>query len=123
MACVSRGLGSLLLAACVLTACGPTPASESIAREHVVDVFQAIQDRNCETARRLMPTITDQAGCDDFFEDARAHRLELLEVLDAQPDGRNPRAVIVRCRVRMEGDERVMLVRAEERESGWAVMM
>lgn len=120
---VSRASLGLLLATVGLVACGPGAASTDTAREHVVDAFQAIRSRDCAALRRLMPRVQDDEACEHFLEDAQGHQLELLEVVSAANDGRDPQAVIVRCRVRMEGEEREMLVRAEERESGWAVSM
>lgn len=113
-----------LLASLGLVACGEAHASVDTGREHVVDAFTAVTAHDCEALRRLMPRLTDDEECNDFIADSESHGLTLLEVVESQNDGRDPHAVIVRCRVRMEGEERDMLVRAvEDEHGGWAVSM
>ncbi|MDQ3035467.1 MAG: hypothetical protein M3Y87_23885 [Myxococcota bacterium] len=122
----ARLVGVFVLASGIAgcTECGGGRDRAAEARGRVEQLFAAGNARDCETTRALMPRVTNEHECEELFEDWEHHGMELLEIVDARVDGRDEHAVVVRCRVRMRGREREMLVRAEETEDGrWGLSL
>ena len=115
------GLGVLLACA---SGCVSSEARKSeAARDAVRRFFEALPSADCA---QLGPSLAGPADtCPATLEDLRSHGVSLLEVLDAQVDGRDPDAVLVRARVARDGRvrEQPLLVRVERHPEGWKLRL
>lgn len=101
----------------VVLGCRASP--EEAARASVERFFSALPAGDCAV---LGPLLVGGPGtCEATVAELRSHGLELVEVLGAQVDGRNPEAVMVRARVRWQGrvPEQPYLLRVERHEGQW----
>ena len=98
--------------------CKPSVEAKAEAAEGVVRrFFSALPGGDCAVLGPLLAVET----CREVVRDMQAHQMELVEVLDARVDGRNPEVVLVRVRLRKDGKvgEEPVVLRVERRPEGW----
>jgi len=117
----------LLLAGVVLAtlACKPSESKEEAARASVVRFFEALPTGDCAVLAPLLAQQADAETCARTVKELHSHGFALVEVLDAQVDGRDPNAVVVRTRVAQDGKvrEQPFLVRVERHPQGWKLRL
>lgn len=64
----------------------------------------------------------ERAGCAEALEDFRAHRLRLRSIDGSTPDGRDPRASIVRATVERDGRASQLVLRVEPHDGRWVLV-
>lgn len=117
------GAAGLWLAAlgCTSTGASGAEAGEAVVRRF----FQALPDGDCAVLGPLLVTGQGVPACEETVRVLREHGLDLVEVLDAKVDGRDPNAVVVRARVSQGGTERAepFLFRVERQGDGWRLRL
>lgn len=109
---------SLLAFAC-------TRAAETdAARAAVQRFFEAVSAGDCASLGRMMDA-QDAARCPEILAELQEHDVQLVDVIDAQVDGRDRRAVIVKARLSKDGSvrEEPALVRAVRGDGGWRIKL
>jgi hypothetical protein len=117
----------VLLAGVVLAtlACKPPESKEEAARASVVRFFEALPTGDCAVLGPLLAQGGDAETCTRMVRELNEHGFSLVEVLDAQVDGRDPNAVVVRTRIAQDGQvrEQPFLVRVERHPKGWKLRL
>ncbi len=85
--------------------------------------FKAVDDSDCKLIVANLTTGATMADCEEFVREWKGHSLELMEVVEAKRDGRNPKAIIVRVRVKGKKGEKITLVRVVSNKDRWAVKL
>jgi hypothetical protein len=107
-------------------ACTPSEArKKEEARTTVRTFFTALPDGNCQVLGPLLATGGSAKPCEDTVRELREHGMELVEVLDAVVDGRDPNAVLVRAKLARDGAVRAepFILRVERQDGGWKLRL
>ncbi len=116
---------TLLIA--LLFACGSSKPDDTVrahqAQARVAELFAATASGDCGPIIPLMDTIKNEADCAEWIHGTQEQGLQLLEVVGAKVDGRDPDAFIVRTNIERKGKPSELLVRAEWRPSGWNLVL
>ncbi len=101
------------------------PDSEALAsaQELVQAFFKAVEDEDCRLIVDTMTSGATMADCEEFVREWKGHGMKLLAIVEAKPDGRNPKAVIVRTRVKGKRGPKTTLVRVVRHKGHWAVKL
>ncbi|HLL54162.1 MAG TPA: hypothetical protein VK447_11475 [Myxococcaceae bacterium] len=95
------------------------------AKEAVRRFFAALPSGDCAVLGRMILSDPPGRECRSVVDELNRHGVRLVEVLDAQVDGRNADAVIVRARM-SEGSkpkDAPSLYRVEKHPSGWKLRL
>lgn len=99
------------------------PIDPAVAGTQVRSFFAAIEGRDCSAIVGRLPGVQDAEECAEFLEDAEHHGLHLIDVVDSQVDGRDPRSAVVRVGVQKDGRPRQIMIRATLREGRWTFVL
>jgi hypothetical protein len=119
-----RGLG-LLLALATLACGSPAEKKREAAQATVRRFFAALPAGDCAVLGPLLATGGSARACATTVEELRSHGFELVEIVNAELDGRDANAVLVRAKVARDGavrDEPVIL-RVELQDGGWRLRL
>jgi len=119
-----RGLG-LLLALATLACGSPAEKKREAARATVRRFFAALPAGDCAVLGPLLATGGSARACETTVEELRSHGFELVDIVNAEVDGRDANAVLVRAKVARDGavrDEPVIL-RVELQDGGWRLRL
>lgn len=109
-----------------LLACSPSPAKKlEAAQASVRRFFEALPSADCAVLGPLLATGGSARPCAETVEELHSHGFQLVEILGAQVDGRNPEVVLVQARVARDGAvrEEPFLFRVENQGGGWRLRL
>jgi hypothetical protein len=115
-----------VLLALAALGCGSSESSKARAAEASVrQFFTALPTGDCAVLGPLLATGGSARPCPETVEELREHGYELLDVLGAQVDGRDPNAVMVRARIARQGvvREEPLVLRVERQGDAWKLRL
>ncbi|WP_224244975.1 hypothetical protein [Hyalangium gracile] len=116
------GLGlALATLACSSSETRKTEAARSTVRAF----FSALPSADCGTLGPMLATGGSAKPCEDTVRELLEHRIELVDIVSAQVDGRTPDAVLVQARVARDGAvrEEPFILRVEQQGGGWKLRL
>lgn len=121
---VARASG-LLMALATLACSSPAEKKMEAAQASVRRFFAALPAGDCAVLGPLLVTGGSARPCAELVEELHTHGFELLTIVDAAVDGRDPNAVLIRAKVAQDGavkDEPIIL-RVELQDGGWKLRL
>jgi hypothetical protein len=121
---VARACGLLL--ALVTLACTSSESRKKEAAEASVRAFfTALPAGDCKVLGPMLATGGSAQPCEDTVRELLEHGMELVEVLDAAVDGRDPDAVLVQAKMARDGAvrETPYVLRVERQGGGWKLRL
>jgi len=121
---VARACGWLL--ALVTLACAPSEARKKEAAQATVRAFfAALPARDCAVLGPLLATGGSARPCEDTVRELHEHGMQLVDIVDAKVDGRNPDAVLVQAKLARDGAvrEEPYVLRVEHQDGGWKLRL
>jgi hypothetical protein len=100
---------------------GPAQAEDTVRR-----FFAALPAGDCgQLGPLLAPLPAGTPGCTERVAELNRHRVQLLEVVSVQADGRTPDAMLVRARLAQGGVARAepSILRVERHEGAWRLKL
>ncbi len=100
------------------------PESEE-AQASVRAFFAALPARDCPVLGPLLAMGGSARPCEDTVRELHEHGMQLVDIVDATVDGRNPDAVLVRARLARDGAVRAepYVLRVERQDGGWKLRL
>ena len=117
---------AVVLALAVLGCNGTRGDSDELgeAKVQVRRFFAAIAASDCPTLAQLLPAANEPGTCAKLLHEWNEElQLRLVDLPDAQRDGRDRRAMIVRATVSKRGQESTMLVRVTHEQGTWRLVL
>src|SRR5262245_58945552 len=121
---VASACGFLLVL--VTLACSSSEARKKEAAQAAVRAFfAALPEGNCQVLGPLLATGGSARPCEETIRELREHGVELVKIVDATVDGREPDAVLVRTQVARNGTvrEAPFILRVERHDGGWKLRL
>lgn len=121
---VARACGWLL--ALAMLACAPSEArKKEAAQASVRAFFAALPAMDCAVLGPLLATGGSARPCEDTVRELHEHGMQLVDIVDAAVDGRDPNAVLVRARLARDGAvrEEPYVLRVEQQDGGWKLRL
>ncbi|HVG59481.1 MAG TPA: hypothetical protein VNA24_13065 [Hyalangium sp.] len=121
---VARACGWLL--ALVTLACAPSEAKKKeAAQANVRAFFAALPAKDCAVLGPLLATGGSARPCEDTVRELHEHGMQLVDIMDAKVDGRNPDAVLVQAKLARDGAvrEEPYVLRVEHQDGGWKLRL
>ncbi|WP_224362823.1 hypothetical protein [Hyalangium versicolor] len=115
-----------VLLALATLACSSSEAKKTeAARTAVRTFFAGLPSGDCATLGPLLATGGSAKSCEDTVRELIEHQMQLVDIVDAKVDGRNPEAVLVEARVARDGAVRQepFLLRVEHQDGGWKLRL
>jgi hypothetical protein len=109
-----------------MLACAPSEArKKEAAQASVRAFFAALPGRDCAVLGPLLATGGSAKPCEDTVSELHEHGMQLVDIVDATVDGRNPNAVLVRARLARDGAvrEEPYVLRVEHQDGGWKLRL
>jgi hypothetical protein len=121
---VARACGWLLALATL--ACAPSEARKKEAAQATVRTFfAALPASDCAVLGPLLATGGGARPCEDTVRELHEHGMQLVGIVDAKVDGRNPDAVLVQAKLARDGvvKEEPYVLRVEHQDGGWKLRL
>jgi hypothetical protein len=121
---VARACGWLL--ALALLACASSEERKKEAAQATVrSFFAALPASDCAVLGPLLATGGSARPCADTVRELHEHGMQLVDIVDATVDGRNPNAVLVRAKLARDGTVRdePYVLRVEHQDGGWKLRL
>jgi len=121
---VARACGWLL--ALAMLSCAPSEARKKEAAQATVRTFfAALPARDCAVLGPLLAAGGSARPCEDTVRELHEHGMQLVDILDAKMDGRNPDAVLVQAKLARDGTvrEEPYVLRVEHQDGGWKLRL
>ncbi len=121
---VARACGWLL--ALAMLACAPSEERKKEAAQATVrSFFTALPASDCAVLGPLLATGGSARPCEDTVRELHEHGMQLVDIVDATVDGRNPNAVLVRAKLARDGTVRdePYVLRVEHQDGGWKLRL
>lgn len=117
--------GSLLLALATLACSSSEARKTEDARAAVRTFFSGLPSGDCAKLGPLLVTGGSARPCEDTVREMIEHQLQLVDIVGAKVDGRNPEAVLVEARVARDGAvrEEPFILRVEHQDGGWKLRL
>jgi len=93
------------------------------AEQAVRAFYEGLEQESCDIISPLLVQDHTEADCQELVEELGHRDVELVEIVSAKVDGRDPNAVIIKVRIRDRGDVNEMLMRAEREDDDWKLRM
>ena len=115
----------LLLALVTLACSSPEARKTEAARTAVRAFVSELPSGDCATLGPLLATGGSARPCQDTVRELIEHKMQLVEVVGAKVDGRNPDAVLVEARMARDGEVRQepYVLRVEHQDGGWKLRL
>jgi hypothetical protein len=114
------------LLALAMLACVPLEArKKEAAQASVRAFFAALPARDCAVLGPLLAKGGSAKPCEDTVRELHEHGMQLVDIVDAAVDGRNPDAVLVRAKLARDGAvrEEPYVLRVEHQDGGWKLRL
>lgn len=117
--------GGLLLALFTLACSSPEAKKAEAAQTTVRSFFSELPSADCATLGPLLATGGSARPCQDTVRELLEHKLELVDIVGAKVDGRNPDAVLVEARMSRDGAVRQepYILRVEHQDGAWKLRL
>jgi hypothetical protein len=121
---VARACGLLLALATFACTSAETRKKEA-AQASVRAFFTALPGRDCAVLGPMLATGGSARPCEDTVRELHEHGMELVDIVDAAVDGRDPDAVLVRAKVARDGAvrEEPFVLRVERQAGEWKLRL
>lgn len=121
---LARACGVLLALAALACSSLETRKKEE-AQATVRAFFTALPTGDCKVLGPMLATGGSARPCEDTVRELHEHGMELVEVLDAVVDGRDPNAVLVRAKLARDGAVRAepFVLRVERQDGEWKLRL
>ncbi|MBN1206266.1 MAG: hypothetical protein JXB05_15220 [Myxococcaceae bacterium] len=121
----ARAWGFLLLALAALACPSSETRKTDAAQASVRAFFSALPAGDCAVLGPMLATGGSARPCEETVRELLTHSLELVEILEAKVDGRDPEVVLVRAKVAQGGAvrEAPFLLRAERQAGVWKLRL
>jgi hypothetical protein len=121
---VARACG-LLLALTMLACTSSESRKKEAAQASVRAFFAALPAGDCQVLGPMLATGGSARPCEDTVRELLEHGMELVEILDAAVDGRDPDAVLVQAKMARDGAVRELpyVLRVERQGGGWKLRL
>jgi hypothetical protein len=116
---------SLLLALATLACSSSEAKKKEAAQQSVRAFFTALPEGDCATLGPMLATGGSAKPCEDTVRELREHGMQLVDIVDAKVDGRNPEAVLVQAKLARDGAvrEAPFVLRVEYQNGGWKLRL
>jgi hypothetical protein len=109
-----------------MLACAPSEERKKEAAQATVrSFFTALPASDCAVLGPLLATGGSARPCEDTVRELHEHGMQLVDIVDATVDGRNPNAVLVRAKLARDGTVRdePYVLRVEHQDGGWKLRL
>ena len=121
---MARACG-LLLALATLACSSSEAKKKEAAQESVRAFFTALPSGDCAKLGPLLATGGSAKPCEDTVRELLEHGMQLVDIVDAKVDGRNPEAVLVQAKLAQDGvvREAPAILRVEHQNGVWKLRL
>jgi hypothetical protein len=114
-----------LWALATLACSSPEAKKKEAAQQSVRAFFTALPAGDCKTLGPMLATDGSAKPCEDTVRELLEHGMQLVDIVDAKVDGRDPDAVLVQAKLARDGSvhEAPVILRVEHQNGGWKLRL